>query len=102
MTEGGAVQRREPFGALDVGHAVRLQPLSVATRTGDKMNAVREGVDPVRDKGTRSAAVNRRSRVRLVFAGSLACLRSGHHLIPPRTTRCVPHLCPNPDSTSRP
>ena len=74
------MQRREAFGTLGVGHAVRLQPLPVATRTGDKMNVVREGVDPMRDKGTRSATVNRRSRVRLVFAGILACLGSVHHL----------------------
>ncbi len=85
------MQRRETFGALGVGHAVRPQPLSVATRTGDEMNTVCEGVDPVRDEGTRPAAVNPRSSVRLESAGILACLRSGRHFLPPRTACCVPH-----------
>ena len=87
------MQRGETFGALGVRHAVWPQPLSVATRTGDKMNAVCEGVDPVRDERTWPAAVNSRSTARLVPARILACLRSGRHLLPPRTACCVPHLC---------
>ncbi len=63
MTEGGAMQRRETFGALGVGGAVWSQSLSVATRTGDEMNAVCQGEDSVRDERTRPTAVNHRSSV---------------------------------------
>jgi len=93
MTEGGAMQRRETFGTLGVGHAVWPQPLSVTTRTGDEMNAVCEGLNSVRDEGTRPTAVNQRSGVRLGSARILACLRSGRQFLLPRTACFAPHAC---------
>ena len=80
MTEGIAMGRSEAFSAPCVWRPMRLQTLSVPTRTGNNMNAVREGLNPVGDKGARPTAVNDRHRSLLGFAGILAFLCSSCHL----------------------
>lgn len=80
MTEGIAIERSEAFSALCVWRPMRLQTLSVSTRTGNNMNAVREGLDPVGDKGARPTAVNDSHGTLLGFAGILAFLCLSCHL----------------------